>query len=117
MLEKHGEFEAPATLKRPLFAHQLTAVVENLVQGRRINAHEMGLGKTMVALTLCEHLGFERILWVTGAANKADAKAEILANVDIDPNLVVVVPGDASRWTKAENEQHINGAKYLVCAY
>ena len=116
LFQAFKEFVPPSSLKRELFPHQIVAIVENLKQGKRINAHEMGNGKSLTALALCEHKGFERVMWVTSAANRTDVQDEILKSVEIDRSRVRIIPADAARGDSTKLEQFLDGAKYVICA-
>lgn len=59
-----------------LFPHQLDMMNFALSSQRVILAAEMGLGKTLVAILLCEYLGLTNVVWVAPNGPLAQAKVE-----------------------------------------
>lgn len=121
LLEQVRTYQRPPGLQRASFPHQEIALSE-IQLGKRLLGLGPGLGKTQVAceefarLRARQEAPLRRMLFVSDAANRVSAHAEIAAILDIDPQRIALIPGDIAGGAPEELSALLQRSEVVVVA-
>lgn len=104
------------SMRNTPYGYQREGVHFLATHDRAILADEAGLGKSYQAIAAVDHLGLDRVLWVTTASNKETLREEILTHSTVPIDRVrVIISGDPGE--RREQIHSINGERYLITNY
>ena len=121
LLEQVQDYQRPPGLRRAPFPYQEIALSE-IQLGKRLLALGPGLGKTQVA---CEEFArlrarstdpIRRMLFISDAANRVGARAEIADILEIDPARIALVPGAFTTLPADEMQRLLHASEVVVIA-